>query len=71
MAALADASAVPCYLETAVSRRVQRYGRYGFDVVGTLVLPESDVRGWLMRRPASAVDRVAGPPTHPSRSGSG
>jgi ribosomal protein S18 acetylase RimI-like enzyme len=66
----ADASAVPCYLETAVGRNVLLYERHGFDVVEELVLPATDVHGWLMRRPASAASRAAAPRTRPSPSGS-
>jgi ribosomal protein S18 acetylase RimI-like enzyme len=46
----ADASGVPCYLETAVGRNVLLYERHGFDVVEELVLPGTDVHGWLMLR---------------------
>jgi ribosomal protein S18 acetylase RimI-like enzyme len=67
----ADASAVPCYLETAVGRNVLLYERHGFDVVEELVLPNTDVHGWLMLRPASAATGSAGPRTRPNRTGSG
>jgi ribosomal protein S18 acetylase RimI-like enzyme len=67
----ADASAVACYLETAVARNVLLYERHGFDVVEELVLPNTDVHGWLMLRPASAAPRGAGSGTRPSRSESG
>ena len=67
----ADASAVPCYLETAVGRNVLLYERHGFDVVEELVLPNTDVHGWLMLRPASVTTGSAGPRTRPSRIGSG
>ena len=69
--AQADADEVPCYLETAVGRNVLLYERHGFDVVEELILPNTDVHGWLMLRPASAPPRAAGPGTRPSPSGSG
>jgi len=62
--ASADANAAPCYLETAVGRNVLLYERHGFDVVEELVLPNTDVHGWLMLRPASAAHRPARPGTH-------
>ena len=50
--AKADATGVPAYLETATARNVLLYERHGFDVVEELVLPGTDVHGWLMlRRP--------------------
>jgi ribosomal protein S18 acetylase RimI-like enzyme len=49
---LADRAGVPAYLETAVARNVLLYERLGFEVVEELVLPRTDVHGWLMRRPA-------------------
>jgi ribosomal protein S18 acetylase RimI-like enzyme len=64
----ADATAVPCYLETAVGRNVLLYERHGFDVVEELVLPDTDVHGWLMLRPATGAHRAASPGTHPSPS---
>jgi ribosomal protein S18 acetylase RimI-like enzyme len=68
----ADATGLPCYLETAVGRNVLLYERHGFDVVEELVLPSTDVHGWLMLRPAASEDsRAAGRRTRPSRSGSG
>lgn len=38
------------YLETAVARNVLLYERVGFEVVEELILPKTDIRGWLMRR---------------------
>ena len=67
----ADAAGVPCYLETAVGRNVLLYERHGFDVVEELVLPNTDVHGWLMRRPANAGPQAAAPRTRASPSGSG
>ena len=67
----ADASGVPCYIETAVGRNVLLYERHRFDVVEELVLPNTDVHGWLMLRPASAAPGAAGRGTHPNRRESG
>ncbi len=47
-----DAERLPAYLETAVGRNVLLYERLGFDVVEELVLPRTDIHGWLMRRVA-------------------
>jgi len=57
--ARADAGATQVYLETAAARNVLLYERHGFEVVEELILPRTDVRGWLMLRPparASAED---------------
>ena len=43
---------IPAYLETATARNVLLYERLGFDVVEELTLPNTDVHGWLMLRPA-------------------
>jgi GNAT superfamily N-acetyltransferase len=67
----ADRDGVPCYLETAVGRNVLLYERHGFDVVEELVLPNTDVHGWLMLRPANAASRAAAPRTPANPSGSG
>lgn len=48
---LADARAVPAYLETATARNVLLYERHGFVVLEELTLPGTDVHGWLLRRP--------------------
>lgn len=49
----ADAAGVEAYLETATARNVLLYERHGFDVVEELILPGTDIHGWLMlRRPA-------------------
>lgn len=45
-----DERRLPAYLETAVARNVLLYERVGFDVVEELILPKTDIRGWLMRR---------------------
>jgi GNAT superfamily N-acetyltransferase len=45
-----DRDALPAYLETAVARNVLLYERVGFGVVDELILPGTDIRGWLMRR---------------------
>lgn len=46
----ADQDRVPAYLETATARNVLLYERAGFEVVEELILPRTDIRGWLMRR---------------------
>lgn len=46
----ADARRQPAYLETAVGRNVLLYERHGFEVVEELVLPTTDIHGWLMLR---------------------
>lgn len=48
----ADADRTPAYLETATAHNVLLYERYGFEVVEELILPTTDVRGWLMLRSA-------------------
>jgi len=48
----ADRDGTPAYLETATARNVLLYERLGFDVVEEMDLPRTDVRGWLMLRPA-------------------
>lgn len=69
----ADERGMAAYLETATAMNVLLYERHGFAVVEELVLPRTDVHGWLMCRPpasaseASARD-VADPP---NRRGSG
>jgi hypothetical protein len=47
---ICDRDGVPAYLETAVARNVLLYERAGFEVVEELILPKTDIRGWLMRR---------------------
>ena len=49
-----DREGVPAYLETAVARNVLLYERVGFEVVEELILPKTDIRGWLMRRSPSS-----------------
>jgi GNAT superfamily N-acetyltransferase len=46
-----DRERLPAYLETAAARNVLLYERVGFEVVEDLILPKTDIRGWLMRRP--------------------
>lgn len=69
----ADEEGTPAYLETATARNVLLYERHGFAVVEELVLPRTDVHGWLMlrapRRASAAPDRRRDGP--PSRRGSG
>ena len=67
----ADARGLPCYLETATARNVLLYERHGFEVVEELVLPGTDVHGWLMLRPASAGPPAAGSGMRPNPTGSG
>ncbi|HEX7172204.1 MAG TPA: GNAT family N-acetyltransferase [Candidatus Limnocylindria bacterium] len=67
----ADATGVACYLETAVGRNVLLYERHAFDVVEELVLPNTDVHGWLMLRPATSATTAEAPRTRSSPSGSG
>ena len=56
--AAADAAGVPAYLETATARNVLLYERHGFDVLEELILPKTDVHGWLMlRAPAGSPSR--------------
>lgn len=47
---LASRASVPAYLETATGRNVLLYERVGFSVVEELVIPGTDVHGWLMLR---------------------
>lgn len=69
----ADADGTPAYLETATARNVLLYERHGFDVVEELILPRTDVRGWLMLRSPAASAAASGraTPGHPSPPGSG
>ena len=55
--AAADAAGTPAYLETATARNVLLYERHGFDVVEELILPKTDVHGWLMLRPPAIPPR--------------
>ena len=69
----ADATRTAAYLETATARNVLLYERHGFVVVEELLLPGTDIRGWLMRRPAdrAIAAGVGGALDPPSRPGSG
>ncbi|HEX2766762.1 MAG TPA: GNAT family N-acetyltransferase [Candidatus Limnocylindria bacterium] len=50
----ADETVAAAYLETATARNVLLYERAGFAVVEELVLPRTDIHGWLMlRRPGA------------------
>ena len=51
----ADSDRTPAYLETATARNVLLYERHGFEMVEELILPRTDVRGWLMLRSPAAV----------------
>jgi ribosomal protein S18 acetylase RimI-like enzyme len=47
-----DEQGLPCFLETHQERNIDFYGRFGFEVAETGVLPESDVRHFaLVRHP--------------------
>ena len=48
---------IAAYLETATARNVLLYERLDFDVVEELTLPNTDVHGWLMLRPAVPAPR--------------
>lgn len=48
-----DRDHLPAYLGTAAARNVLLYERVGFEVVEDLILPKTDIRGWLMRRTPS------------------
>jgi len=69
----ADATGAPAYLETATARNVLLYERHRFEVVEELILPGTDVRGWLMLRAplASAGPSDGATPGHPGPTGSG
>ena len=69
----ADATGAAAYLETATARNVLLYERHGFAVVEELLLPGTDIRGWLMRRPPGPAREEPAPadPDPPSPSGSG
>ncbi len=43
---------ITAYLETATARNVLLYEHLGFEVVDDLILPGTDIHGWLMLRPA-------------------
>jgi hypothetical protein len=49
----ADAARLPCYLETATERNVERYLGYGYRVVEQLVFGKNSLRIWIMRREAA------------------
>ena len=48
--AVADAAALPCYLETAKERNVAFYQRHGFDVRSEDFIPGGGPRVWMMVR---------------------
>lgn len=50
----ADRAGTPAYLETATAHNVLLYERFGFEVLEELIVPRTDVRGWLMFRTPTA-----------------
>ena len=52
--ARADASGVPCYLETATEKNLGLYGALGFELIGDWRVPGGGPRFWSMRRPVAA-----------------
>jgi hypothetical protein len=48
----ADASALPCYLETMNPANVTLYQKFGFEIAGEGTMPHSNVTMWSMLRPA-------------------
>jgi ribosomal protein S18 acetylase RimI-like enzyme len=46
----ASAAGLPCYLDSADERNLRFYGRLGFRVVETGVVPGSHLRTWALRR---------------------
>lgn len=52
--AQADASGVPCYLETQTVRNVAFYQKHGFEVITDDVVPDLGFRIWAMLRAAQA-----------------
>ena len=50
----ADASALPCYLETMNPHNVPLYQKFGFTIVSEANIPNSNVHTWAMVRPARA-----------------
>lgn len=45
-----DREGIGAYLESSKERNLAFYGRQGFEVTGEVVVPESDVKLWLMWR---------------------
>jgi ribosomal protein S18 acetylase RimI-like enzyme len=45
----ASAAGLPCYLDSADERNVRFYGRLGFRIVETGVVPGSELRTWALR----------------------
>lgn len=48
----ADASSLPCYLETMNPENVPFYQKFGFVIASEGIIPSSSVRMWSMIRPA-------------------
>ena len=45
-----DEEAIPAYLESSKERNLAFYHRHGFEVIRELVVPDEDVKLWLMWR---------------------
>jgi ribosomal protein S18 acetylase RimI-like enzyme len=56
--ARADASDLPCYLETMNPKNVPLYQKFGFAVESIGTLPGSSVRMWSMIRPAHSAPGI-------------
>ena len=54
----ADASNLPCYLETMNPDNVPLYQKFGFAIAGEGDIPNSNVHVWSMLRPAQGGDQV-------------
>jgi ribosomal protein S18 acetylase RimI-like enzyme len=54
----ADASNLPCYLETMNQDNVPLYQKFGFDIASEGDIPNSNVHMWSMVRPAQNGDQV-------------
>lgn len=41
---------IPCYLDTASEKNVKMYEHFGFEVLESDIIPDSDIRVWAMLR---------------------
>jgi len=48
--ALCDTEGIPAYLESSKERNLAFYHRHGFEVIGEVVVPDGQVKLWLMWR---------------------